>query len=723
MRDAQFREKYQENIYFRDAFDTQYTVSMALLTERSGREHVLDWLRHTEVTAGALALWNDERSVLSLVSSFESGAEVAPAGNADLDVQLLPPQALIRAAQANADHVVFTVPVRHGSSDWGWLSVVGPIEDKAYIGRESISQWAALLAVALDVGVNRRKVADLGRELSVILDGSPDAVARYDADLRYRYINRAAANTLRVDASTVIGSTDAELGRYAEFTDEWTNALRQVVSSVADVELEFSETAGEDTRWYQARMVPLVDADGLLTGVLSSSRDISDLKRAEIGLAHQALHDSLTGLANRVLFLERLGLAIARLERLPGTLAVLFIDLDHFKEVNDGLGHEAGDRLLIQVANRLLKLSRRSDTLARFGGDEFVLLCDRLAEDEDVRVIGERLVRTLAEPFHDGPHELVVSASIGIFVIEDAGADVSTVMRHADQAMYSAKARGRDRFHVYDPDLHERASARHSLEVDLRHALERGELSLAYQPLFALSSGTVLGVEALLRWQHPTRGDVPPDQFIGLAEQRGLIVPIGAWVLDEALRQLAEWSEHEDLAGLGLAINVSGRQFAEPGIVQTIADALRRHGIDPTRITLEITETTLIEEGSGIRETLAAVTALGVRLALDDFGTGYSSLVHLRDFTVDTLKIDRSFVAQLGTGTRAREIIGALTAMAHFLDMNVVGEGIEQQAQWDTLRDLGCDDGQGFLVAEPLPPAGVLNFMKELAAHRADPVE
>jgi diguanylate cyclase (GGDEF)-like protein/PAS domain S-box-containing protein len=457
LKDGRAPDRYRESDYFRDAFNTQYQVNMDLLGDRASDAHDLRWLQHTHVSAGVLGLWAPDRHGVTTAGQYTSGGLFPSVGSGEVPVAAFPPSEVIDIARGSAGEAVFMVPARSGDADWGWLCVATAVwEHQAYIGRETINQWAALLTAALVVAASRREVVELGRELGAILENSPDAIARYDAELRYRYLNQAAVASFRTAESELLGRTDAELRCRGAATDGWIEALAQVVASVAPTQLDYAQTFGHETYWYQARMAPLVDDEGLLVGVVTSSRDISELKRAEHALTHQTLHDSLTGLPNRVLFLDRLALAINQLERLPGSVAVLFIDLDHFKEINDTLGHETGDRVLVEVGRRLTLLSRRSDTLSRFGGDEFVLLCDRLEHDEDVRIIGDRLVRSLAEPFVDGDRELSLSASIGIVVVSDPQADVSTVVRNADEAMYNAKAKGRDRCYVFDLGMRDR---------------------------------------------------------------------------------------------------------------------------------------------------------------------------------------------------------------------------------------------------------------------------
>ena len=706
---------YETETHLIDMLQRQYQVGMQLLRGIDSDARTLTWLAKTPTRAGALGLWTDgPDSPITIAGAYlRDGLPVDRTDGGAIPLTAFPPR-FIFDGPSIPDEVVYAVPVRSTESDWGWLVTAGTIELLALAGWEVQNQWAALLTVALDEASAATKLQKVEREWHAILENTPDSIARYDTHLRYEYLNAAAAHALGRKPEDIVGYTDRELGRDEAVTIEWEAGLRQVLASGAPTQIEFSETVDNAVRWFQARAVPQLDSDDVIVGVLASSRDLTAVKNAELALAHQAVHDALTGLANRVLFVDRLTHSLTRLEREPNRIAVLFIDLDGFKGVNDTLGHEAGDTLLVDVAQRLRVASRRTDTVGRLGGDEFVVLCDKLSADEDVRIIGDRVVRALAEPFLVDGRALEISASIGIVMTSDPFTDAATLLRNADSAMYLAKERGGNRFQLFDPDLEKRATTRHSLEADLRQAVVRNELRLAYQPLFALDGGHVNGVEALLRWEHPERGLLMPGDFMSIAEQRGLIVPIGAWVLNEACRQLSEWSGDPHLGTVTMAVNVSGRQLAVPDFVTTVTDVLARHGVDPDRITLEITETTLIEEGANLRETLEAIVALGVHLALDDFGTGYSALAHLRDFPVDILKIDRSFVEQLGQGGRAHQIVGALTAMAHFLNMTVIGEGIETSQQWTELRNLNCDDGQGYLVCKPVPPDQLLALLRNI---------
>jgi diguanylate cyclase (GGDEF)-like protein len=423
---------------------------------------------------------------------------------------------------------------------------------------------------------------------------------------------------------------------------------------------------------------------------------------AEQKLAYQVFHDPVTGLANRYSLMDRLQQALFAMERLPGRVAVFFIDLDHFKEVNDTFGHDAGDQVLVEIGRRLSSFSRRVDTVARIGGDEFVVLCASLRDEDDVSVIGERIVKGVRAVNLKEGRDLSVTCSVGFVVSSDPYAVPEDLIRSADEAMYEAKATGRNRHRIFDPSQHT-TSRVNLLRVELNHAIENGELFLLYQPLFSLEDQALVGVEALVRWRHPVRGIVPPDEFIPFAEQHGLIGRIDSFVLEEACRQLAEWTKRRGWpSGFTVAVNVSGRDLSDTSYVDLVEDAIKRHSLAPQRLCLEITETSLVGEWGEIQETMARLSTLGVRIALDDFGTGYSSLAHLQKMKVDIVKIDRSFVEHIGRSDRDREIVAAVTAMSHALGMSVVGEGVETDRQLSTLAGLDCDQGQGFLLARPM---------------------
>ena len=421
-------------------------------------------------------------------------------------------------------------------------------------------------------------------------------------------------------------------------------------------------------------------------------------------LRHRSLHDPLTGLANRRLYLEALDEALERAheDQRAGSVAVLFLDLDGFKYVNDSLGHHVGDGLLEAVAERLQETARPEDLTARFGGDEFALLCRDVSKEDDALAIGRRINEALAAGFQIGEHELRVSASVGVALSGRLGADSGTLVRDADAAMYSAKARGRARCELFGQSLRGRMVERLKTENELRPALERDQFEVHYQPIVSLESQRIVGVEALIRWRHPERGLVSPGEFIPVAEETGLIVPIGRMVLERACVQIAAWdASGGPLAGISLSVNLSARQLPHPELLPNIETALRRARIAPSRLTLELTESTLMDEDAGPAETLAALRRHGVRLALDDFGTGYSSLSYLKRFALDEIKLDRSFTSGIGHGGSEDAITGAVLALASALGVPVVAEGIEHDHQAETLRGLGCAYGQGYLFARP----------------------
>jgi diguanylate cyclase (GGDEF)-like protein/PAS domain S-box-containing protein len=535
----------------------------------------------------------------------------------------------------------------------------------------------------------------------------------YFKDLRSRFLlvsaGCIATPTPGNAVEELIGKTDfdfySEEHAAAAFEDE-QQIIRTGEPMVGKLEREtFHDRADA---WVSTSKMPLRDERGHIIGTFGITRDVTAQIKAEKALAYQALHDPVTGLANRVALMDRLSQALAALERQPGRLAVLYVDLDHFKAINDSFGHDAGDQVLTEVGRRLSHLSRHADTVARLGGDEFVLLCGALRDDDDVDLIGDRIVREIRAPYIEDGRDLSTTSSVGIIVTRDPLTEPEQLIRDADEAMYGVKETGRNRYLVYDP-AQRLPGGTGLLQAELSRALEGEELFLLYQPLFSLEDRSLMGVEALVRWRHPEHGIVLPDDFIPFAEQHGLIARIDSFVLNEACRQLAEWVAREGWPSeFTMAVNVSGAELSDPGFAEHVAEVTRRHGVPASQLCLEMTETALVGEWGDVQETLAALSRLGVRLALDDFGTGYSSLAHLQRMKVDILKIDRSFVAQIGRSPRDREIVAAVMAMSHTLGTTVIGEGIETSQQLDTLAGLDCDQGQGFLFARPLSPEALV---------------
>ena len=457
----------------------------------------------------------------------------------------------------------------------------------------------------------------------------------------------------------------------------------------------------------QLTAIPMV-IDGRVCGVHGIAKDVTIHRVMEEQLAHQAFHDALTGLANRVLFRERVERALLRAARAreggaAEHVAVVFLDLDDFKAVNDSLGHAEGDRLLEAVAGRLLKATRGCDTVARLGGDEFAVLLDGMAARDDAGAVVQRITSALRAPVALTAKEVTASCSLGL-AHATPGDGPDELLRNADVAMYRAKAAGKSRHAVFEPAMHAAVLERVELEADLRRAVERGELTLVYQPLVELATGRLLSFEALVRWHHPRRGLVAPALFVPLAEDTGLIAGVGRWVLRAACAQLAAWAAEPGLADVGVGVNVSGRQIDDPGFVADVAAVLAETGLAPARLTLEITESVIMREPDATLERLHALKALGVRLAIDDFGTGYSSLSYLQRFPVDALKIDKSFVDGVGRGGSDAALARTIVALAEMLRIRSVAEGIERADQRAQLAALGCDVGQGYLFARPLAP-------------------
>jgi diguanylate cyclase (GGDEF)-like protein/PAS domain S-box-containing protein len=442
--------------------------------------------------------------------------------------------------------------------------------------------------------------------------------------------------------------------------------------------------------------------DPSVGGFVANAYDITERKAAEADLAHGATHDALTGLPNRTLLTDRLSMTLARARRTGRSAVVLFCDLDNFKMVNDSLGRHAGDTVLTEVAARLREAVPAGDTVARLGGDEFVICCESVLDEKAARNVAARVSRALTPPLKIGGQEIFITASIGIRITEPGDHSVSDVLRDADAAMYEAKASGRGTVTLFSETLHERTRRRLEIESDLHRALARSEFRVYYQPTVLVSDGTMTGVEALVRWEHPERGLVPPADFIGVAEETGLIVPIGAWVLEEACHQLKRWQD-QGAQPLTMSVNLSACQLRSPHIVSDVASVLDRAGVTPGNICLEVTESVVMADAMAGVALLRSLKALGVKLAIDDFGTGYSSLSYLRQFPVDVLKIDRSFVAEVGRDAETTAIITAVIHLAQALNLETVAEGVETAEQRLQLQMLGCQRAQGYYWSRPLP--------------------
>ncbi len=490
--------------------------------------------------------------------------------------------------------------------------------------------------------------------------------------------------------------------------------LRQMEGQ--DIESEYRiRTPQGNVKWVRDRAFPIRDQAGRIIRVAGIAEDITARKKAETELAHQAQHDHLTGLPNRQFLSQRLEAGIDRARKGSLTMAIVYVDLDGFKFVNDTLGHDAGDALLQQVTDRLQACVRDRDTLARMGGDEFMLLINEVVDDQTALVIAQRLQAALRKPFSVGEHQLCVTASIGVAMYPRDGADVNTLRRNADTAMYWAKRIGKDRVQLFSAAMQDTLQEHLQLETALRNAVETDtQLSVVYQPILQADGERQTAFEALLRWTHPALGTIPPAKFVPIAEENGLIVKLGAWVLRRACHKCRAWQEH-GYRGVRVSVNVSAVEFAQPEFAAHVQRILEETGLPGDLLDLEVTETTLMHDMDECARKLGVLRAQGIRISIDDFGTGYSSLGYLARLPLDTLKVDRSFVAELGINATSRALLEAMISLAHSLGKRIVVEGVETFEQLETLRSIGCDEVQGFLLGRPAPlpawhevPSGVL---------------
>ena len=562
-----------------------------------------------------------------------------------------------------------------------------------------------VLARAGRLMVDRTRAQEAAQRLAAIVQSSSDAIYSLAADGTVTSWNGTAERLLGRPAVEMLGHPIASAWPPEQFevnTSMFERAFAgEVITEVETVRLHRDGTRVAVTVSWS----PIKDDAGAITGVSVIARDITHRRQLEEQLVRQALHDPLTELANRALFTDRLEHALARGRRPGVTVAILVIDLDGFKDINDSIGHDAGDDLLTIAGMRLQGHARPSDTVARLGGDEFGVLLEDITTAEAVRS-AQALLEGLATPIVLRDRDLTPTASIGIAIA--AGEDAETLLRNADTAMYAAKRQGKGRYALFEPAMHATIIERLDLAADLSRAVEKRQLYLCYEPQISLGSGRICSLEGLVRWRHPTRGEVSPGEFIPLAEETGMILAIGRWVLWEACRQVKAWQERWPApVPLTIAVNLSARQLQHPGIVDEVHAALAAAGLHPKSLVLEITETAIMEQLDAATTILSELRRLGVRLALDDFGTGYSSLSYLQRLPVDILKIDRSFVAGVAKSTEDSALARGILTLGQTLGLETVAEGIETAEQLAVLRELGCQLGQGYLFARPLEPAAV----------------
>jgi diguanylate cyclase (GGDEF)-like protein/PAS domain S-box-containing protein len=578
------------------------------------------------------------------------------------------------------------------------------------------------LAVLMGIGI-----AFSSRSLRSALIEKEDAAARYQA-----VVESAAEGILTVGldgtigsfngaAETIFGWTASEVvGRPVAMLipEEFHGDLAEVSTGLRSAgytaaqhrDVEISGVRRDGTQFPMMVSTSAIAVNGSAPVISGIVRDLSDQKRFEAHLTHQAFHDALTGLPNRVMLADRLDQALARARRHQRMCGVLYVDLDRFKAVNDTLGHAVGDQLLMDAALRICGAVRETDTVARIGGDEFVVLCEDI-ESVHVAELAKRIIASLQEPFRLGEDAPYISASIGIALSIAGDETADAILANADIAMYRAKENGRSCYELFDEAMQQWVSAQVALETALRHAVSRNELRLYAQPIVEADSGIVHGFEALLRWERPGFGLVDPDSFVPVAEETGLIVDIGAWVLGEACRHAARWARRWPKRQLNVAVNVSSRQLLAGDIVDIVDATLKRTGLDPRLLTLELTESTLIDDAVTVEPLLRQLRARGVNLALDDFGTGYSSLTYLRTFPINIVKIDKTFIRAIGTEREDTAIVAAVIALAKNLGLDVVAEGIETHEQLAVLHQLACPYMQGYLLARPRPIQGALDLL------------
>ncbi len=563
---------------------------------------------------------------------------------------------------------------------------------------------------------SRQRVRTSEDELRTITDNIPAMVALVDIDQRYRFVNRNYQRWLGIAPEKMLGRSVQEVygeQHYAHLRPHFERALAGQTFAVDHRIIGIDFARG---RWLNIMYMPKVDAEGEVSGVYILSSDITEVMVAERRALFLAEHDELTTLPNRAAFQTAVGRALEHGAREASQFAVIFVDVDRFKVINDTLGHAAGDHLLQALATRMKQVVRGRDLVARMGGDEMCLLLHDVRDAEHASEIAERILDSLRAPveLRSGiQHRVTVSAGIAIYPQD--GSDVETLLRHADIAMYRAKDAGRDGFALFGAHEAGPAEARMKLELELRAAIDSGQLVLHYQPRVDVGSGRPVGMEALVRWQHPQRGLLAPGHFIDIAAETGLIVPMGAWVLREAGRALARL-QASGMAGLSMSVNVSARQFRNPRLVDEVAEMLALAGCAPHQIELELTESAVMTQPDAAEATMRRLKALGVRLAMDDFGTGYSSLAALKRFPVDCVKIDRSFVGDIPGDAGDSALTRAIIAMGHSLDLQVVAEGVERCDQLDFLRQEGCDEYQGYWFAKPMPEAALLTLLTSEAS-------
>jgi len=659
------------------------------------------------------------------MAEAEKYLAVSPVDIILLDLGLPDAQGLdaVRCARAAARGVPLVVLSGLDDESMAIQALKEGAQDYLIKGQMEPRELVRALRYAVERKIIEEDLFEEKERAQVTLDCIGDAVVSTDISGNITFLNFVAETMTGWSLREVVGRPMSDVFRIVNAStrrvipDPMLKSSRQnrigsVPSNSVLVRRDGTEIYIEDS------VAPIHDHAGKVVGSVLVFRDVSAAREMADQIAHLAEHDFLTGLPNRLLLNDRIGQAIALVQRTGGKIAVLFMDLDGFKHINDSLGHSAGDKLLQCVASRLVDCVRSPDTVSRQGGDEFLVLLQGVEKAEDVAIAAKRLMKSLSETYFMGHHDLHITASIGVSLYPEDGIDSETLIKNADTAMYQAKEGGRQSFQFFRPEMNIRAVERQSIEEDLRRALERNEFTLHFQPKISLATGTITGAEALLRWTHPIRGPVPPAQFIPIAEDSGLILPIGAWVMREACMQAQAWV----IAGLpvrSIAVNVSAIEFRNERFLEGLFATLNATGLDPSSLELEVTESVLMRNIELATTTLQILRAKGVRVAIDDFGTGYSSLSYLREFPLDALKIDQSFVRQIANSPDGTTIAAAIISMGKSLHLRVIAEGVETSEELAFLRTQHCDEAQGYKFSRPIPAEQFEALLKKEQRYRS----
>ncbi len=689
-------------------------ISTGLVRRKHRDVRSLSWLEGTDVRAGCLALWSDphDRSRRGRLRIAGSYPDKDPLGRRDehCEIGAFPPAGLVGLDDGHPDELTFVLPVRFDGSDHGFLALAGPFDVMEEAVFERFNHWSVLLTAGLDQeqGLERLRLSE--ERYALAAEAANDGMWDWDLTSGAVYYS-ARWKALLGHAEDEVAATAHEwLSRvHPEDRPVFDRALaNHLAGCEPSLEVEYRiRTADGTYRWMITNAQSVQDTDGNVSRLVGSMTDVTERKQLEERLRHDAHYDLLTGLPNRALFLERLDRAILRTERHPDyTFAVVFLDLDGFKVVNDSLGHQIGDELLIQVANRLSRELRADDTVSRFGGDEFVLLIDDVRDLPSLPDVVKRLLSVLSVPVALVEATRTITASAGVAVSAAGHGTADEYVRDADTAMYRAKEQGPGSVVLFDEAMHARAMARLQMESALDRAIAEEQFELYYQPILRLDTRRIVGLEALIRWNHPQRGLVPPNDFLPVAEATGRTRPIGQWTIREACRQIRAWCD--TVPGFGdrtVSVNLSNRQFWDPDLLPVLRGALARYAVPASAVVFEVTEGVIMHNQEVAVSFLGALRKEGVELHVDDFGTGHSSLSALHELPVGALKIDRSFVQRMRTSTRSRELVGLMVTMGARFGISVIAEGIETEAEAEALAELGCPLVQGYLFARPVPAA------------------